>query len=1134
VDTGAAKFQIRKANTNIIDKVEVGATTVVQPSTSETRGLVLLGPSRTATTAVTSTVQEPYALGGLISGTYTSGGTITGSAGQYCTVGSFTSGTATARLVLTGTDTIAGGTALTTISSGAGATSAPTSATLGTGTATCSGSVVVSTVIGARVSIGDSTGVTTIVLSGGSAVTAATVASDINAGAPAGVTASASGGYVVITSNVSGVGSVVRFGAAPTASAHTIIGLPVSSAHNATVTCSPDVGGGACTTIYSSANDDNSTCAIDSGQNGPIAAVIKCYGTHKDASDNPYMQFTTRSYFSRGKTSVKVTSVLRNANYDTSAAPSPDKGYGKFNPAYKGFEAYELRVSPDITGSLTYTIAGHAGNQTGTVTGDAYAYQGQSLFLYATSHVSTDNRDSFTTDSGYVISNNSSTLATGTNADTQPVPGWADISDSAGKGMTIGFYQMAAHFPKSLEFNSGGSDVRLGIWPRMNSKPMYQAWPQWAIHDLYMDFHASAVTANEARDNFLRLQHYLVARADRTHYNSTNVFYVPIPSPTEEDAYFVSRAAGGATPANPTISLSNYCYGGGTTNCSPDYGTTTSFGLTVYKQYGWSAGGGGNQQEFRWANLMEFLQRGTTGRLLNSAHFYRFQAERAWPHADGATASDGVANNFTWRSRPCWSAVIGCGPGIELDGFGRPDYAAQIIPVNRSLSYTNWLDSLHYHWWGMTDYYFLSGDETVRDAMIPMKDWYLNDATYQGANNGTATGSSGAFGIIRQTAIEMTSSAKFGEFLRATGDSDYQAVWDQGEFNYEFLIRPDACVSNYPNGCTMPPETGGNNGEDPPGINRKRGYPASFSGRAGVGSPYWCSESTSARRQLTSFQGSMLVESLLIYRHTRGPSWQYYKEALDLAYGVGKWVTSESYVDEGSSMWSDADPQDFYNGFGYLVWADKPAVCTDGAGIQVGAIKIDDDYKAGFRATTWMAFYVQYLVTGDTSWKRRFDIALDRLAAADPNAPEKGTYQVALLIDAVNHPTSTPLRTISSFSFNDNGDNTYSLGWTKLGGTTSHRVKWSTLAVTDWIGFDVFNFDWIGNPATQDNWFAATDAGDPTCDVTTCSITVNAGQTGLTASNFSVKAYSADAGAGSTSSGRIGGAGRISGAGRIQ
>lgn len=88
-------------------------------------------------------------LGTVVSGTYTSGITATGSSTQTCTLTGFNnSSTATATVALTGTNTIASGTPLVITSQGSGATSAPTNATAGSGTATCSGAAVVVTQLG--------------------------------------------------------------------------------------------------------------------------------------------------------------------------------------------------------------------------------------------------------------------------------------------------------------------------------------------------------------------------------------------------------------------------------------------------------------------------------------------------------------------------------------------------------------------------------------------------------------------------------------------------------------------------------------------------------------------------------------------------------------------------------------------------------------------------------------------------------------------------------------------------------------------------------------------------------------------------------------------------------------------------
>jgi hypothetical protein len=81
------------------------------------------------------------------SGTYTSGITATGSVGQTCALASLNGGgsSATATVALTGTNTIAAGTALVVTAVGSGYTSSPTSSTAGDGTAACSGTAVIAT-----------------------------------------------------------------------------------------------------------------------------------------------------------------------------------------------------------------------------------------------------------------------------------------------------------------------------------------------------------------------------------------------------------------------------------------------------------------------------------------------------------------------------------------------------------------------------------------------------------------------------------------------------------------------------------------------------------------------------------------------------------------------------------------------------------------------------------------------------------------------------------------------------------------------------------------------------------------------------------------------------------------------------
>ena len=95
--------------------------------------------------------------------TYVSGGTFSGSKGQTCNLSDFNGiNNATATLALTGSNSVAAGTQLTIINPGYGATAAPTTAVLSNGTATCSGTADVSTVITNGVLTGQAPGATTV------------------------------------------------------------------------------------------------------------------------------------------------------------------------------------------------------------------------------------------------------------------------------------------------------------------------------------------------------------------------------------------------------------------------------------------------------------------------------------------------------------------------------------------------------------------------------------------------------------------------------------------------------------------------------------------------------------------------------------------------------------------------------------------------------------------------------------------------------------------------------------------------------------------------------------------------------------------------------------------------------------
>jgi hypothetical protein len=889
-----------------------------------------------------------------------------------------------------------------------------------------------------------------------------------------------------------------------------MMGPSATATYPASVSCSA----GACTTLYSSANDPNSTCSLE--ENGPVKAVIRCVGTHMDSAGHPYMHFTVRETFYLGKSSVKVTSVLRNADYDTSTMPSSDCGYdannlrcqgGTFNTAFKGFQSYELRLAADLSGELSYAFGTDGAPLSGTMgaTDSAYLCQGQSNFMVADlpgdCFFGSPCAQRYTPDVGYSIHKNSTVLASG---DQTAVPtGWADISDSAGHGLEIGVYQMAAYWPKSLELGAGGSDVRIGIYPSMNSQPIYQAWPAWSIHDLWLNFHSKQLAT--PGDEFLRFQHYLLARPPLTYVNSTGVFPYPIVDPVVESNYYYNAYLN----ASPPVNLSTLCFGG-TLPCqaSPDRNVTApnllhTAGLYVYRDYAWSSGGPLNQEEFRWSDLQKFLQQGYTGRWLNSAHFYRFVAEKVMVHSDGVSSTDPTVNAFRWRDRD----------RRELDNWGMPalsqagDYTAGIV-TNSAYSSVSWpwSDHLHHHVYGILDYYFLTGDETIHEAIVPYKDYSLFDGYQQSPV------------IARHVGITLMSGARLAEFLAATGDPDASTVLAKTTAVFENRLKPETCLSGFPAGCTQPSipcPNGICEDSDPIGMSYTRGQPT---GSRGEG---WCPAATGTNyfRIGQPFETSIEEEGALSLRHAQNSTWSDYHFSLDLAFGMGMGNLTEQFGDDGTTSWQGATFTG--NGFRYEAPLDFSSYCDASVALSTEVYQCGD-HKCDIQGSAlnntqgvWFNFYTRFLTTRSIDWKRKFDLQLVKASQGGVIVwpPDYGSYQIGALIEAIQNAPKASLKEIPLISVTSDGNGSQTLTFQVPAGSLSPRLKYDATRsiqadTSKLLDFDQFSQTFGIDPVTHVNWFAATDATAslPAWTPGIHTVTLKTGANGLDASHFSLKA----------------------------
>ena len=896
----------------------------------------------------------------------------------------------------------------------------------------------------------------------------------------------------------------VRIGSTTVVSAGTSTGLLLNGpdpagVYPANVTCLPTSGGSTCDNVYTSANDSSSTCGIE--ENGPVKVAVKCTGALKTSTGAAYMNYTVRYYFYKGKPYVKVTPTLRNADYGISNTAAT---------AFRGHQGVEFRFTPNLAGTLNYTIStattgtGCSGGVcTGTLdqtggTDYAYIYQAESNRMKVSSQGWCSGNMGCvlpTSLTGYAILKNGTALATGTAS--QYPQGWADISDSAGVGVQIGQYQMAAYGDKSLEFRGGGTDVRVGLIAAENNttststttanKPYYMAWPQWDIQpDVYLNFHTG--NPSSLANDYLKLQHYLVARAtDFEYYNTVGMFPSTtahiIPGATE-DAFMTAVGAA----ANPAIAANKAC-------CIQDYGLTDTFNfpLQVWKFYPWGDSGGGNQTEFRWSRILQFFQRGWTGRYLDSANFYRFQAGSAYPMSDG----------FTWRSHSSnatQAAAAHCSSGSttgELSGFGTP----QARSANCDLGSRLWHDQEHNHTYGIFDYYFLTGDENINDSLDAILDWTVPVAgRYQSGDNCQSVGGTGDCGLwnARAVGVSFLIDVRDATYLKTIGDTANAAnVMAQADSIYNLQIAPVLCLSGYPAGCSYGPSA-----PNPPwtsiGISRTRGV-ALQQGENTGGS--WCGVSGRNWRRAKPFMEGIMLQGLLEYREYKGSGWPEWWNSLDLAYGVGQWGLNEMFIDSGNGHWSG-------NGFEYENAPDGNAACNG-----TGESKPPSaNFGITAQQTVSSLFLVHALVNGGTStWLPKFTLNLQGdMNGLGMGTSDMGSYQIQRMIYAANNP-GLNLNTLPLTNFVDNGGGSYTISWTVPPGAQSYRVKWAPTTIVDWIGFNILTNSFIGDPSTTTNWFAATNATGipgPASEGTTQQMTVATGRTGLTAANFAVKAYS--------------------------
>ncbi len=757
-----------------------------------------------------------------------------------------------------------------------------------------------------------------------------------------------------------------------------------------------------CSTEYASSNDAASTAIIE--ENGPVRAVVRATGELEDSSGHGYMRYTVRLHFYKGKSRTKAVVVLQNADYGPS---------NSFASAYKGFLSFEARLTPNLGPGRKFSFGAARSTVTGSFAGgeNAYLYQGYSDKMEHPQWSSPDKRGHYAPRSyirrtlasqagshrawtysqeGYVVVHKDASLARGERSEYSA--GWADLADATGAGIEIGTYQMAAYWPKSLQFMNSGSEIRLGIWPQQSlfgsgGQDYYQAWPQYSTHTIYFDFHASALP--DAAGEFEKSQYPLIARAPASYYNQTKALLYPLVDPAREDHYLQS--------------LGIVC-------CLKDLASPH-----VYRTYAWPTAGAGNQAEMRWSDLMLWLQRGHVGRYVDASHFYTFQTEQVFPRSDynGTT-------RFDWRDRP----------ESELGPTGLPE---GITSLNDNIGCDpgeakcgrNWIDPAHAHWYGMMDYYFMTGDETVKDAI-------QDGASDVYGNPNVKVVKNGAYWNPRNIGEALMSDARLALFYRAIGDprAENNALLAGGQVLSK-QVWPELQASGF--------------GTASQGVSRTRGL--HFGCCPPVGN-----------RVVMPFQQGILSEGLWEFLQAEGPEWPERQLTFDLADGIASWTLNESWRTNGKGVGCKVG-----SGPTYELFIDRPNVPLDPSCSQ----------------TVWFNFYNLAKYTGDPKvWADKFSQYIQHLNGNGRFYAEYGSIFEGAVISEVLDPE--PLRIVPVPLKADRVDaNTYRLTWTVPQGAQSYRIKYSDKNIVEWLNFDPVANRFGTDASTNVPWFAASDVSGP-------------------------------------------------------
>jgi len=332
----------------------------------------------------------------------------------------------------------------------------------------------------------------------------------------------------------------------------------------------------------------------------------------------------------------------------------------------------------------------------------------------------------------------------------------------------------------------------------------------------------------------------------------------------------------------------------------------------------------------------------------------------------------------------------------------------------------------------MTDYYFLSGDENIRDALLDgVKDRFLN---WQVKLNTGSLGSSRAVGIA------LMGFARLYTFLSAIRDPEADRVLFVGDRVLEKEVFPELELSGF--------------GGAENGFSRARGVHRGCCETQRYGK-------IADARIAQVLQHSILIEGMWEFAQARGPAWPLYDDLMDLAYGAGQWALNEMFVDTGELSSS---------GFRYLIYLDYPNSGTT-----------NPEFYPSSLGTVLFPFCIVHEYTGDASWQKKFEIMLKKFTRrSGRDWPLASVYSVTAVVNKVLHSHSGPKLVDVPLMAKPDGAGGIVLTWTAPERAQSYRLKYvDDKRMVEWLHFDPAKNRFGVDPRANSPWFAAKNLPDP-------------------------------------------------------